>query len=157
MLRPGTLIGGTYKILNIIGKGGTSVVYLAINEKANKPWAVKELAREEFRDLETDKKEIALMKRLKNPHLPSIVDVLAEEGRLLIVMDYVEGQTLETLIREEGAQPVAQVLDWAGQLCEVRSYLHGQDPVSYTHLRQDRYRYQRHQQRDRPGAGRLEY
>jgi len=94
MLRPGTLIGGTYKILNIIGKGGTSVVYLAINEKANKPWAVKELAQEEFRDLEADKKEIALMKRLKNPHLPSIVDVLEEEGRLLIVMDYVEGQTL---------------------------------------------------------------
>ena len=128
MLRPGTLIGGTYKILNIIGKGGTSVVYLAINEKANKPWAVKELAREEFRDLEADKKEIALMKRLKNPHLPSIVDVLEEEGRLLIVMDYVEGQTLEALIREEGARPVAQVLDWAGQLCEVLSYLHGQEP-----------------------------
>ena len=44
MLEIGSLIDGKYKILNQIGKGGMSVVYLAINEKANKTWAVKEVA-----------------------------------------------------------------------------------------------------------------
>ena len=43
------------------------------------------------------------MKRLKNPHLPSIVDVIEQGERLLIVMDYVEGQTLEAMLREQGA------------------------------------------------------
>ena len=43
MLKVGDLIDGKYKILNEIGRGGMSTVYLAINEKANKPWAVKEV------------------------------------------------------------------------------------------------------------------
>ncbi len=128
MLEIGTVIGGTYKILDVIGRGGMSIVYLAINEKANKPWAVKELVRKEFQDLETDRKEIALMKRLKNPHLPSIVDVIEQGERLLIVMDYVEGQTLDAVLKEEGVQSVERVLDWAGQLCQVLGYLHRQSP-----------------------------
>lgn len=128
MLEIGTVIGGTYKILDVIGRGGMSIVYLAINEKANKPWAVKELVRKEFQDLETDRKEISLMKRLKNPHLPSIVDVIEQGERLLIVMDYVEGRTLDAVLKEEGVQPVERVLDWAGQLCQVLGYLHRQSP-----------------------------
>lgn len=102
MLEIGTVIGGKYKIQSVLGRGGMSVVYLAVNEKANKPWAVKELVRKEFQELETERKEIALMKRLKNPHLPSIVDVIEQGERLLIVMDYVEGQTLEAMLREQG-------------------------------------------------------
>ena len=43
MLKIGSVIDGKYKILNAIGHGGMSNVYLAINEKANKPWAVKEV------------------------------------------------------------------------------------------------------------------
>lgn len=128
MLEIGTVIGGKYKIQSVLGRGGMSVVYLAVNEKANKPWAVKELVRKEFQELETERKEIALMKRLKNPHLPSIVDVIEQGERLLIVMDYVEGQTLEAMLREQGAQPVERVLDWAGQLCQVLTYLHRQSP-----------------------------
>ena len=53
MLEIGTVIGGKYKIQSVLGRGGMSVVYLAVNEKANKPWAVKELVRKEFQELET--------------------------------------------------------------------------------------------------------
>ena len=63
MLEIGTVIGGKYKIQSVLGRGGMSVVYLAVNEKANKPWAVKELVRKEFQELETERKEIALMKK----------------------------------------------------------------------------------------------
>ena len=41
MLEIGSVIDGKYKILNQIGKGGMSVVYLALNERANKTWAIK--------------------------------------------------------------------------------------------------------------------
>ncbi len=47
MLKIGSVIGGKYKILSVIGRGGMSVVYLALNEAANKPWAVKELLKKE--------------------------------------------------------------------------------------------------------------
>ena len=46
MLEIGTLLNGTYKILSVVGRGGMSVVYLAINERANKTWAVKEVRKD---------------------------------------------------------------------------------------------------------------
>lgn len=128
MLKAGTVIGGKYKILSVLGRGGMSVVYLAINERANKPWAVKEIIRRDFHRFQVDKKEIELMKRLSNPHLPSIVDVIEQDGGLLIVMDYVEGRSLEALLLESGAQKEERVIDWGIQLCEVLSYLHRQQP-----------------------------
>ena len=41
MLQIGSYVDGKYKVLNKIGQGGMSVVYLALNEKANKTWAIK--------------------------------------------------------------------------------------------------------------------
>ena len=128
MLEIGSVVGGKYKILNVIGRGGMSVVYLAVNESANKPWAVKEIVKDDFCGFEADRKEIELMKKLRNPHLPGIADVIERRGSLLIVMDYIEGRTLESLLREYGRQEEEDVVDWAVQLCSVLSYLHAQTP-----------------------------
>ena len=46
MLKIGTVIDNKYKILNVIGHGGMSTVYLAVNERANKLWAIKEVRRD---------------------------------------------------------------------------------------------------------------
>ena len=106
MLETGSVIDGKYKILYQIGRGGMSRVYLAINEKANKTWAVKEVRRDETVDEQMVRRrlmaETELLKRLRNPHLPRIVDVIDKEGSLLIVMDYIEGNSLESLLAEEG-------------------------------------------------------
>lgn len=126
MLKIGTVIDGKYKILDVIGRGGMSVVYLAINEKANRPWAIKEILKKDFR---AEKKEIHMMKRLHHPRLPGIADVIEEEESLLIVMDYIEGRSLGTLLEEQGAQPEKLVLDWAKQICEVLIYLHSRTPA----------------------------
>lgn len=128
MLEIGTVVGGQYKVLNIIGKGGMSIVYLAMNEKVNKQWAIKEIIKRDYQDFEIDKKEIEMMKKLKHPNLPSIVDVIENQNSLLIVMDYIEGQSLEDIVSEQGAQAVELVLQWAEQLCDVLNYLHKQIP-----------------------------
>ena len=91
MLKIGSVIDGKYKILNIVGKGGMSTVYLAMNEKANKQWAIKEITGKDYCDFELDKKEIEMMKRLKHPNLPAIVDVID-----LIVEDAVFAASDET-------------------------------------------------------------
>ena len=52
MLEIGSLVDGKYKILNKVGQGGMSVVYLAMNEKANKQWAVKEVRKDGIKDFE---------------------------------------------------------------------------------------------------------
>lgn len=128
MLEIGSVVDGKYKILNVIGKGGMSVVYLAMNEKVNKQWAIKEILKSDYRDFDLDKKEIEMMKKLKHSHLPSIVDVIENDSSLLIVMDYIEGRSLDDVFEENGAQPVETVLEWAEQLCDVLNYLHTQNP-----------------------------
>lgn len=133
MLKVGDLIDGKYKILNEIGRGGMSTVYLAINEKANKPWAVKEVRKNGISNRELVKQslmvEINLLKKLKHKGLPSIVDIIDQQDNYLIVMDYIEGITLENIMQEDGVQPQEKVVDWAIQLCDVLQYLHTRKPA----------------------------
>ena len=133
MLEIGSLVDGKYKILNKIGQGGMSVVYLAMNEKANKQWAIKEVRKDGKKDFDVIRQglvvETDMLKRLKHPHLPSIVDVIDGEGTFLIVMDYIEGNPLNVLVNEQGAQSQEDVIDWAKQLCDVLGYLHSRTPT----------------------------
>ena len=132
MLEIGSLVDGKYKILNKIGQGGMSIVYLAMNEKANKQWAIKEVRKDGVQNFQVVKQgvvaETEMLKKLNHPNLPSIVDVIDGEGTLLIVMDYIEGQHLESVVTEYGAQSQEDVLQWAKQLCDVLAYLHSRKP-----------------------------
>ena len=132
MLEIGSLVDGKYKILNKIGQGGMSVVYLAMNERANKQWAIKEVRKDGVQNFEVVKQglivETDLLKKLNHPNLPSIIDVIDGDGSFLIVMDYIEGHHLESVIREYGAQDQGDVIEWAKQLCDVLSYLHSRKP-----------------------------
>lgn len=133
MLEIGSLVDGKYKILSEIGHGGMSVVYMAINEKANKTWAVKEVRKDGKMDFNTVRQglmaEIETLKKLKHPNLPSIVDVIEDDDSFIIVMDYIEGRSLDKIIEENGAQPEAYVVEWAKQLCDVFGYLHSRTPA----------------------------
>ncbi|MDR2665409.1 MAG: serine/threonine protein kinase [Oscillospiraceae bacterium] len=133
MLKTGTVIDGKYKILSVIGRGGMSVVYMAINERANKPWAVKEVQRSGMRDFEIVRQglitETEFLKKLSHPNLPSIVDVIDSEESLLIVMDYIEGYPLSRALREQGTLPQDSVIQWSKQLCDVLGYLHSRTPA----------------------------
>ncbi len=140
MLETGTVIDGKYKILNKIGQGGMSVVYLAMNEKANKQWAVKEVRKDVTQNFDIIKQglitEINMLKKLSHPNLPSIVDVIDTEDTFLIVMDYIEGVTLSVYLEEHGACSQEEVEDWALQLCDVLSYLHTRDvPIIYRDMK----------------------
>lgn len=132
MLEIGSIIDGKYRILSEIGHGGMSVVYMAINEKANKTWAVKEVRKDGVVDFDAVKQglivETEMLKKLSHPHLPSIIDVIEEEDTFLIVMDYIEGNPLSKSLAEYGAQPQELVIEWAIQLCDVLGYLHSRKP-----------------------------
>lgn len=133
MLEIGSLVDGKYKILSEIGHGGMSVVYMAINEKANKTWAVKEVRKDGRMDFNIVRQglmaEIDTLKRLKHPYLPSIVDVIEDDETFIIVMDYVEGRSLDKILEEHGVQQESVVVEWAKQLCDVLGYLHSRIPA----------------------------
>ncbi len=133
MLEIGSLVDGKYKILNKVGQGGMSVVYLAMNEKANKQWAVKEVRKDGIKDFEVVKQglvaETDILKKLSHPNLPSIVDVIDTEDSFIIIMDYIQGNSLNKALDEFGAQPQDHVIAWAKQLCDVLGYLHSRNPA----------------------------
>ena len=132
MLQIGSLVDGKYKILNKVGQGGMSVVYLAMNEKANKQWAVKEVRKDGVLDFEAVKQglvaETDILKRLDHPYLPSIIDVIDTDESFIIIMDYIQGNSLNKALEEYGAQPQDEVIKWAKQLCDVLGYLHTRTP-----------------------------
>ena len=132
MLQVGSVLDGKYKILNEIGHGGMSVVYLALNERANKTWAIKEVRKDGGNDQEVVSQgliaETEMLKKLHHPNLPSIVDVIDTNDSFIIVMDYIEGRSLQDLLDTSGPQPVDLVVDWAKQLCDVLGYLHSRIP-----------------------------
>ena len=132
MLHIGDVLDNKYKILGEIGRGGMSVVYLAINERANKTWAVKEVRKDGRMDPAQVSRglmaEIGLLKKLSHPNLPAIIDVIDSDDSFIIVMDYIEGQSLAELIAAEGPQSEEKVIFWAKQLADVLHYLHSQDP-----------------------------
>lgn len=132
MLGIGSVVDGKYKILSEIGHGGMSVVYLAINERANKTWAIKEVRKDGTADFATVHQglvaETEMLKKLDHPHLPSIIDVIDRDDSFLIVMDYIEGKSLESLLKHGGAQDPNKVIEWSKQLCDVLGYLHSRTP-----------------------------
>lgn len=132
MLEIGTLLDGRYKILSEIGHGGMSVVYMALNEKANKTWAVKEIRKDGKMDFNTVRQglvaEIDTLKCLNHPNIPSVIDVIEDKESFIIVMDYIEGNSLDKALEEHGAQPQEYVIEWAKQLCDALGYLHSCNP-----------------------------
>lgn len=160
MLEIGSTIGGMYKILHEVGKGGMSVVYMAINEKANQNWAVKVIRKDGGADsnIKTQRLavEIDIMKRLRHEYLPRIVDVLEQNDSFIIIMDYIEGKSLEKGLEERLATAKEQaaragyadrdletraafdqedVVKWAMQLCEVLDYLHNKEKIIYRDMK----------------------
>lgn len=72
--------------------------------------------------------EIDIMKNLHHPGLPSVYDIFQDDNKLFIIMTYIEGESLDHLIRRQGAQEQQQVVEWGKQLCDILMYLHSHNP-----------------------------
>lgn len=133
MTEIGTVIDGKYEILKEIGRGGMSVVYLAMDKHLNKQWAVKEIRKKgggknDEIVVNSLLAEANMMKKLDHPSLPRIVDIIDNGITIYVVMDYIEGESLDKILNEFGAQPEEMVVNWTKQLCDALSYLHSQKP-----------------------------
>jgi len=94
---------GKYWLLREIGRGGMGVVYLAQDRELNRRVAVK-ILRDDGTDASTIQRlyrEAALSGQLHHPNIVGIHEVGEEEGAHFLVMDYVEGTTLQVLLREK--------------------------------------------------------
>jgi serine/threonine protein kinase len=125
-----------YVVLEKIAQGGMGAIYKAHDRRLqNKVVAVKEMSEsaiapaEKERILDCFKREAELLARLEHPNLVRVSDLFQEGDRHYMVMEFVDGQTLEKML-ERCSEPFSEerVLLWAEQLCDVLSYLHHQRP-----------------------------
>ena len=93
-----TTFNDTYEIKSLIGRGGMSAVYLAEHKRLHTRWAVKEVRKQQAARFDF-LAESNILKRLQHPMLPRIVDIFEDPERIFIVEDFVEGITLEDLLR----------------------------------------------------------
>lgn len=137
LLSANTLLNNRYLILEKVGQGGMGAVYKASDTRlGQKPVAVKELSeaalsnpldRQQAR--QSFEQEAQLLAKLSHPNLPRVTDHFSEAGKQYLVMDFIDGKTLQALLdATHGPLAVKQVVDWACQLCDVLDYLHGQQP-----------------------------
>jgi predicted Ser/Thr protein kinase len=125
-----------YRILEKIGEGGFGLVYKAIDKKNNMIVAIKQinvatLSMQEIIDAtDSYNREITLLPKLQHQSLPRIYGYFTDEDHWYIIMEYINGETLEETLAKgsTGRLPVQQVLDIGIALCNVLAYLHAQQP-----------------------------
>jgi serine/threonine protein kinase len=139
-LKPGEVLRGRYRINKIIGQGGMGSIYLADDTRLEgRQCALKEV--EHDRKLPADmarqakeqfQREATVLARLDHPNLPKVSDYFTITDRDYLVMDYVPGKDLRTLMlsaKQAGTfLPEADILVWAEQITNALTYLHTQDP-----------------------------
>lgn len=147
LLVPNTIIRGTngeYKILGVIGRGGMGAVYRTQRLADGTVWALKEMRpplEAPENEVEENRKlffqEAALLKSLSHPNLPIVADFFDDQGRPVLVMEFVPGQTLEHRIHEANAPLLEQqVVGYGIQIARVLHYLHTrQPPIIYRDLK----------------------
>jgi serine/threonine protein kinase len=120
---------GNYRILKKIGAGGMGAVYLAHDMSLEREVAVKIISPELARNphlMARFRVEAIAQARLNHTHIVTIHSFDQQEETYYIVMEYVSGTTLKTMIKEKGTLPVPQALQIAGGILEGLAYAHAQ-------------------------------
>jgi serine/threonine-protein kinase len=139
-LKNGEVLRGRYKVRDRIGQGGTGNIYLAddirlegrlcalkeVEYDRSLPAKILKEARDQFL------REATVLARLDHPNLPKVSDFFSNEARDYLIMDYVPGKDLRTLMLEarhhNSLLQEEDVLNWTSQLADALIHLHKQDP-----------------------------
>ncbi len=139
-LKPGDILKDRYRIRRFISRGGMGSIYqaddlrlegrlCAVKEVQLDPTLPKETRRQ---TREQFKREATVLARLDHPNLPKVSDIFSSEQNDYMVMDFVPGKDLRTLMVEARQRgeflPETEVLAWALQICSALSFLHSQEP-----------------------------
>jgi len=133
-----------YVIKSLIKVGGMGAVYKAEDTRSKKTWAIKELWDHFSSDQEKEyllkrfKSEAKLLSELEHTSLPKVIDYFTDNERYYLVMDFVDGCDLATIIASQGNPGLLQedVVRWGIQICELLDYLHNcNPPIIYRDLK----------------------
>jgi serine/threonine protein kinase, bacterial len=118
-----------YQVLKPLGQGGMGSTYLAWAD--HKMLVLKEMNAEVVNNpkaQELFEREAKILRTLTHPGIPQYQDFFYEAGKRYLAMDLIHGQDLERYIINRGPVTLRQAIDWVLQLCDILTYIHGQQP-----------------------------
>ncbi len=118
---------GKYELLERVGRGGMAYVYKAYQPTIDRHVAIKVLhshLAEDDQFLERFKREAKGLGSLRHPHIVSVIDFDMDDGWYYMVMDFIEGETLEAMLKRRGQLPVDEALQLTAQLAGALDYAH---------------------------------
>src|SRR6187401_510341 len=127
MLFQGQILG-KYKILSPLGSGGFGTVYLARDTWIDKQVAIKVPHRQNL-DFGELLREPRLLASVSHPNIVSITTAEKQDNLFFIVMEYVQGETLENLTAAQGPLDVNRSLDFTCQICNAVDHAHRQGVI----------------------------
>jgi serine/threonine protein kinase len=127
--KTGTILNERYRIALLLGKGGFGAVYKAWDINLTRHCAIKENLDTSPEAQRQFLREAQVLANLSHPNLPRVTDhfILPSQGQYL-VMDFIDGEDLESLVRRQGAVPPAQAIPWIAQVADALGYLHTRQP-----------------------------
>src|SRR6185503_14391428 len=117
---PGTLLGGRYRIIALLGRGGMGEVYRATDLTLGQSVALKFLPEEASRNqrlLERFHGEVRVARQVSHPNVCRVYDIGEAEGMPFISMEYIDGEDLSSLLRRIGRLPSDKAIETARKLC----------------------------------------
>src|SRR4051812_32226968 len=117
---PGELLGGRYRIIAMLGKGGMGEVYRADDLSLDQPVALKFLPDVVARNqqaLERFRNEVRIARQVSHPNVCRVYDLGEMQGLYFLSMEYVDGEDLGSLLRRIGRLPTDKALEIARKLC----------------------------------------
>jgi serine/threonine protein kinase len=135
-LTPGQIIQDRYRVVRLLGPGGMSANYEAVDTVLNVRCFLKEMVpypgtfgdglaqlREQFQQ------EARLLAELRHPNLPRVTDHFDDDGNVYLVMDFIQGQRLDQIIGSGEQISEDKALEWTQQLMEALAYCHAQGVI----------------------------
>lgn len=117
------IVGGKYRLMKRIGKGGSGNVYMAEDLHMGKVWAVKEVWKgQQF------EREAETLRSVRHKNLPLLVDVIRQEDKAYLVLEYIEGNTLQEVMQEKKTLPLQESMRIGMEILEALKCLHHQNP-----------------------------
>ena len=145
-LKAGTILRNTYRIERVLGQGGFGITYLAIDTSIDRKVAIKEFFPKDYCDREGDtshvtlgtqntkeivsKLKIKFLKEAKNiakfdhPGIIRIISAFEENNTAYYVMDFIEGESLSTMVKRLGKIPEQRVLNYIKKIGSALEYMH---------------------------------
>jgi len=123
-----------YRIERQLGEGGMALVFVALHSKLRKRFALKMLSPALSADRTLVSRfhaEALVLARLKHTHIVSVSDVFEDNGRYFLVMEFVEGGSLEDVRRASGWGPIplTKLAPWLSQILQGMDYLHSEGVI----------------------------